>query len=837
MIYNKSPKEVASEYLHSSRQQSQSQSHTKSKSTHSPQKSKNSAFPFHSGTTAEKEHPKRITEENENFNVSSNLQKGPARASAYTEISNKIFTQRMYGTSQAKKTALSSSADAGYLLSPTLAQQIENRRALASKEAQEQQAERLIEIGKIMQEHNKALVEAYLQKEMEECTFHPRIQTVSSTRPPRTTEEFVAEQNRFLEKIENKKKKLQEEAIQKQLANEGPYKPTISKGSQKILEKKKQEKPDEMEVSVHHRLYKVGRNSHAKHLQDLAEKEASGDAYSDTSSQFIGPITVKTTLANGRSNSSTEEITFKPTIHKRSQNLKRDKKIEDILYSDYERRKQKSVQSSRANQKSESRIMSSSSQRALATRFIKEFDLAIVEFLEVGKPPKLDYIQLNEFLRKMRFLIESEQVDSPHFTPERILLHDMWYILQADKYKGVHRRNLLVFLLAVLGLHYQITKIQKPDDLTEPSMSEADNVEQPNYPEGISQRERKVIGTFDEDGNYELSENDVKKIRKMYELWHINRMCSSDNIGQLISSRKIEEPVFQPSINEVSRNIAQNYREKILEGTADLIQQNKVIPPKDGKITHVDLLILSKKVVQEKIEKKAEQIKEKEVEGCTFKPVTIDYVAEGKTDSHLESSTEHPRKANAMPPNSLGKNRAFELYSLAKPRTMKKDKDRNEIEYEKYCDECTFQPNITSTRNSKVHTKPPTEFYAKGVDRTIDRLRSARAEREHQLMLMERGFSSGNEPHFVFSIDRQQYRTNASIEKVTRKISRDDQMSSKMSGSRQYINERGEHNGEKNRKTSKTVASNHRSSNNRHDDGDHEVEYDNYHPQKSPYGI
>jgi len=43
-----------------------------------------------------------------------------------------------------------------------------------------------------------------------------------------------------------------------------------------------------------------------------------------------------------------------------------------------------------------------------------------------------------------------------------------------------------------------------------------------------------------------------------------------------------------------------------------------------------------------------------------------------------------------MPAKRLGKHRAFELYSLAKPRAQKKDRDPDEIEYEKFCDECTF---------------------------------------------------------------------------------------------------------------------------------------------------
>jgi len=42
------------------------------------------------------------------------------------------------------------------------------------------------------------------------------------------------------------------------------------------------------------------------------------------------------------------------------------------------------------------------------------------------------------------------------------------------------------------------------------------------------------------------------------------------------------------------------------------------------------------------------------------------------------------------------------------------DRDPDEIEYEKYCDECTFAPDLTSTKNRNDHTSPK-DFYAPGL--------------------------------------------------------------------------------------------------------------------------
>jgi len=72
------------------------------------------------------------------------------------------------------------------------------------------------------------------------------------------------------------------------------------------------------------------------------------------------------------------------------------------------------------------------------------------------------------------------------------------------------------------------------------------------------------------------------------------------------------------------------------------------------------------------------------------------------------------KKPYSMPAKRLGKHRAFELYSLAKPRAQRVDRDPDEIEYEKYCDECTFAPDLTSTKNRNDHTSPK-DFYAPGL--------------------------------------------------------------------------------------------------------------------------
>ena len=62
----------------------------------------------------------------------------------------------------------------------------------------------------------------------------------------------------------------------------------------------------------------------------------------------------------------------------------------------------------------------------------------------------------------MGFIKTSQKLDSPNFIQERTLMFDMWLVLKGDKLDGVTKRNLLVFLFAIVGLQFQIAKDDEP---------------------------------------------------------------------------------------------------------------------------------------------------------------------------------------------------------------------------------------------------------------------------------------------------------------------------------------------------------------------------------------
>lgn len=68
---------------------------------------------------------------------------------------------------------------------------------------------------------------------------------------------------------------------------------------------------------------------------------------------------------------------------------------------------------------------------------------------------------------------------------------------------------------------------------------------------------------------------------------------------------------------------------------------------------------------------------EKELEECTFKPKINKYEG-NRSQSRLTKSVD----------------KFTELYMKAKPRREKRDKTREDFDFEKGKEECTFQPNI-----------------------------------------------------------------------------------------------------------------------------------------------
>lgn len=123
------------------------------------------------------------------------------------------------------------------------------------------------------------------------------------------------------------------------------------------------------------------------------------------------------------------------------------------------------------------RNMSGKSEEVFGVRFLMEYETIIQNIFYGRKQKKLDYMVMCEIMERMGFIKSSQKLDSPNFIHERTLMFDLWLVLKGDKFNGVTKRNLLVFLFAIVGLNFQIVNYGTGDNKIETEDLENNDVE------------------------------------------------------------------------------------------------------------------------------------------------------------------------------------------------------------------------------------------------------------------------------------------------------------------------------------------------------------------------
>lgn len=109
------------------------------------------------------------------------------------------------------------------------------------------------------------------------------------------------------------------------------------------------------------------------------------------------------------------------------------------------------------------------------------------------------------------------------------------------------------------------------------------------------------IGFLDQELNWNITQEDARYIFKTFEPLYRNRLA----FEKLKKTNYEENHQFHPQILPTSQKLANQYREKLLEETAVLIENKElqVSVPENGKITHVDLLVYQKQAQKTQHEK------------------------------------------------------------------------------------------------------------------------------------------------------------------------------------------------------------------------------------------
>ena len=464
----------------------------------------------------------------------------------------------------------------------------------------------------------------------------------------------------------------------------------------------------------------------------------------------------------------------------------------DNLYNDAFKRMQntnekKKIQEEELKHQQQQSHVNNVSNRLVAEKLIKEFEELSDIFFQPDQEHRFNYLQMTEFMAMLKFNLHSIDPQDKNFVKERTLLHDMWLVLMGDHYGGINERNLLQFLLAIVGFNFDLPPYVRPDHLesetnrrnlpnsqrqtpknvsnesrpqnispaTSSSLRRRSSIEDPSYEKAVERiNERKSatyptpspFGRFDDKENISFSPEEAYQIHKYYQPFFINR------IAETKSARNSKSPVRQEDLEPKSplaipksQVLAEKYRRKQLEDVENYMFEANLAFPADEKITHAELLRLHSAAQMNKVRNKILEEREEEFKNYTFKPKVNSVKAIEKLRSLACQGDKSPRRRSrhrgsqsprgskrsqrrsVSPVESVGTYRTEILYSLRKPFGSRTNKTRDEWDEEKHGAQCTFKPKLC--KNRSVDRNKSLDL-VRNAERSVERVRKAREQQE-----------------------------------------------------------------------------------------------------------
>lgn len=463
---------------------------------------------------------------------------------------------------------------------------------------------------------------------------------------------------------------------------------------------------------MHQRLYELKKD------QQIAQKLEKTELFAENRNEDSGFFTTRKPQVSC-------DLTFSPQISANSKILLQ-KKRENLL-KNQENRSHCTCLGCRPAENRENCEklfkLSQKSAAAFSQKFVREFQETLKEALNQENPKKLHFIELETVLTRLGFL-QSEPPRSELLAVNKTatILKEIWSILQGKLRTWVSARNLLAFLLAVLNIFPDKSLVPASEDaqlMKESQSNTAKMVAEDEFPQ-------KTYGRFGFYGDLELTPADVAEIHRDFNALFLNKLAQSKEIT--LFQEKTQS--FSPAIGEASNSLAQAQKLRFLKEFGDNVSEN------------CDFFQVSKLREAQKLQNLEELrgfAKEKEIESCTFVPAVSDF-AEAEKKLHLSAFSKKSHDFCKTSPLSSGKTRFLELYSLQKPRTEKFDKSRDELEFEKNCENCTFKPDLAKSRlKPDLFEKKP--VFSKGIEKTLERVQNARIEKKFVESLRENGLA------------------------------------------------------------------------------------------------
>ena len=560
-----------------------------------------------------------------------------------------------------------------------------------------------------------------------EQTFTPCINHRKKDGSKRNFEIFLKDQNEYQKKLNNKKRKLlmKSQSEQRLLVKKNPL---INKNSKEIAKKLG------MEKDVYERLYK--RNTFNKKKKELYIKyleqtntfnNTSNNSKSKEKKYSYVQSRVNIWINNNRdknilNNSNSKNITKKS---RSSTNLFFEKKgfnTDDIysnriLYNKFNKKFEKILENIKCDNNINGQNNNVDNNDDIDEKQYYEllYNLGMINYLE-NKNETMIKKEVNDDINiKLNYTTKNHEINSSKIEEKKLVKYS-FNILKLGNNK-VKTSNLKYFLTFILNLHnyyfyHQYKLNNSPEKLRQ--LYPLNKYKKEEIPLMMIKKYNQELLSFTDKYNpnntkyFYLNKNDKNKIIITLEnYYYIKKDFSLFSLNYL----NHKQSTIPKSILEL-KNIAfyksvypQIQRE--LKTTTNRTSENKSFGKSINKssnksqnraknIEHIDKLLLLEKRRKAKNEKIKEELENKEIKECTFKPKI------NLTSPLYLNLTKEKYKKFLSKKNTDNKkfNRIEEMYEQGK-QTMKsrKNKTKIEIEIEQQMHECTFHPQLHTFQN------------------------------------------------------------------------------------------------------------------------------------------
>ena len=199
-------------------------------------------------------------------------------------------------------------------------------------------------------------------------------------------------------------------------------------------------------------------------------------------------------------------------------------------------------------------------------------------------------------------------------------------------------------------------------------------------------------GTFDDKGNLKLNDDDIEIIGREFDQMYLNRISKSKDMK--VFEDKKETHSHKPVIAKNSKKIADQVEKRIL---------SEMGKTEEEKISKADILIFKGEKSKKQNENLKKELEKKAKAKCTFKPEISDYAKSQGSDLNVLAKK---FGATIIPNKGEKKHRADLLFNIAKNSQIldkkKEKKSKNDLEFERYENYCTFNPVVHEVTNNAM---------------------------------------------------------------------------------------------------------------------------------------